>query len=301
MTYARTGSVCGAVTLCAALLAGCTDGGGTSPGTTRAATPSDARSGGGAKAGASTGTAGGALPVASPTEQADPAKQPRTVREAREFVRKMIADPQLLGMGAVRATPYESDPSTWAVLGHDCVWRREALPKDVLATLTRYFEIPASGTKGSVRMSATVTVHRTALDAAWEQAGMLEEAVGCPEQTLRPGERLTGLDSTAVAWGENGNTTSDDSLSEVGKCVSDTQGGPYAYSWTQSTFGSVVVGASVCEGQGRDTSEISLAARMLVRVQAEIAVPVAAASGSPEPEPGPSSGTPDPGDAKGDK
>ncbi|WP_228031904.1 hypothetical protein, partial [Streptomyces phyllanthi] len=225
---------------------------------------------------------------------------PRTVGEARAFVREVIADQELVGAGAVRATPYESDPSSWAVLGEDCVWQRQGLPDDVLATLTRHFEVSSSsgkGRKGSVRLSATVTVHRTALDAAWEQAGMLEEAAGCPEQTLQPGERLTELASTAVAWGESGNVTSDDSLAESGKCVSDTRGGPYDYSWTQSTFGSVVVAASVCGDQGSTTSEVDVAAMMLVRVQGAIASPTG--SGSASPEPAPTSQSPDAGDAKG--
>jgi hypothetical protein len=233
----------------------------------------------------------------SPSEQADPAKQPRSVEEARAFLREVIADPELVGAGAVRATPYESDPSSWAALGKDCVWRRQALPDDVLATLTRHFEVPSGSGKASVRLSATITVHRTALDAAWEQARMLEEAAGCPEQTLRAGERLTDLFSTAVAWGESGNVTSDDSLSESGMCVSDTKGGPYPYSWTQSTFGSVVVAVSVCGGQEGTTKEVNVAATMLVRVQNAIGGPTG--SGSDSPEPAPSSQSPSAKDAKG--
>ncbi|MGW3729305.1 hypothetical protein ACWDPP_30115, partial [Streptomyces sp. NPDC000851] len=117
MTYARARLVCGTVTMCAALLAGCT-GGGSGPGgeTRRASTPGDGRSTGGGETGAAADASGGvgALPAVSPTEQADPAKQPRTVEEARAFVRQVIADPELVGSGAVRATPYESDPSSWA-------------------------------------------------------------------------------------------------------------------------------------------------------------------------------------------
>ncbi|MFF6783760.1 hypothetical protein [Streptomyces sp. NPDC012510] len=253
----------------------------------RASTPGDGRSTGGRETGATADASGGdgALPAVSPTEQADPAKQPRTVEEARAFVREVIADPELVGAGAVRATPYESDPSSWAALGENCVWQRQALPDDVLATLTRHFTVPSGSGKGSVRLSATVTVHRTALDAAWEQAGMLEEAAGCPEQTLQQGERLTDLASTAVAWGENGNVTSDDSLSETGRCVSDTRGGPYHYSWTQSTFGSVVVSASVCGGQKSTAKEVEVAAMMLVRVQDAIGGPTGSGSASPEPAP----------------
>ncbi|MGW1712491.1 hypothetical protein [Streptomyces sp. NPDC002156] len=294
--YARARLVCGAVMTCATLLAGCTDGGGGPGGeTTRGASPDAARSDGDTDA----VTGADALPAASPTERADPAKQPHSAAEAWAFVRKVIADPELVGSGAAPGTPYESDPNTWAVLGENCAWQREGLPEDVLATLTRHFEVPASGAEGAVRMSTTVTVHRTALDAAWEQAGMLEEGVGCPEQTLRAGERLTDLSSVAVAWGESGNTSSDDSLSESGACVSDTRGGPYPYSWTQSVFGPVVISASSCGGQEGTSPELDVAVRTLLRVQDAIGSPTGAGSASPDPAT--PSGTPSDSPTVGDK
>lgn len=294
--HTRARLVCGAVMTCATLLAGCTDGGGGPGGeTTRGASPDAARSEGDTDA----VTGADALPAASPTERADPAKQPHSAAEAWAFVRKVIADPELVGSGAAAGTPYESDPNTWAVLGENCAWQREGLPEDVLATLTRHFEVPASGAEGAVRMSTTVTVHRTALDAAWEQAGMLEEGVGCPEQTLRAGERLTDLSSVAVAWGESGNTSSDDSLSESGACVSDTRGGPYPYSWTQSVFGPVVISASSCGGQEGTSSELDVAVRMLLRVQDAIGSPTGAGSASPDPAT--SSGSPTDSPTVGDK
>ncbi|GGJ58375.1 hypothetical protein GCM10012282_64660 [Streptomyces lacrimifluminis] len=294
--------VCGVVLTCATLLAGCTDGGGGPGGeTTRRSSPDATRSAGDAETGSSAGTrtdtdsdevtGAGALPAASPTEQADPAKQPHTAAEARAFVRKMIADPELAGSGAVPATPYESDPNTWAVLGESCAWQRQGLPEDVLATLTRHFDLPASGAEEPVRLSATVTVHRTALDAAWEQAGMLEEAVRCPDQTLRAGERLTGLTSVAVAWGESGNSSSDDSLSEYGTCVSDTRGVSSPYSWTQSVFGAVVIAVSTCGGQEGATNELDVAVRMLLRVQEATGSPTGAGSASPDPGPAASPGS----------
>ncbi|WP_240662591.1 hypothetical protein [Streptomyces sp. WAC 06738] len=195
-------------------------------------------------------TAGGdTAPTRAPRPEADPEKVPRTAAQARRLVQDVLAEPEHFGPGTVKATPYESDPARWTVLAEDCAWRTEGLPEDVLATRTRYFEIPAAGGKGAMEVSATVTVHRTTLDAAWEQARMLEEAVGCPEQTLRAGERLTGLTSLALAYGEGANETSDDALSERGECVSDSRGRPYPYTWDQSTFGPVVVGVSVCAGE----------------------------------------------------
>lgn len=299
MTYARTRLLCGTVTMCAVLLAGCTAGRSGPGGESRqASAPGDGRNTGGGETGAA-GASGdaGALPGASPTEQADPAKQPRTVREARAFVRKVIADPELIGAGAVRAAPYESDPRRWSVLGEDCVWRRQALPDDVLATLTRHFEVPSNSGKAPVRLSATVTVHRTALDAAWEQAGMLEEAAGCPEQTLGAGERLTDLVSTALGWWGEGGNTDDDTLTESGRCVSDTRGGPSPYAWTQVTFGSVVVAASVCGRPESTTSDANVVSTMLARVQKAIASPTG--SGAASRESAPSSPSPGARAAKG--
>ncbi|MGW3288601.1 hypothetical protein ACWDR3_28575 [Streptomyces sp. NPDC001002] len=201
----------------------------------------------------------------------------------------MIAGPELFGRQAVRATPYESDPSRWAVLGDGCAWRLADLPAGVLATLTRHFEVPADGAKGPVRLSATVTVHRTALEAAWEQAGMLEESLGCTEELLRPGERLTQLSSTAFARGEGLNGYSDEFLEETGLCVSDSRGGPYPYLWDQATLGSVVVSTSVCGGRGRAPDELSALVqsalpKMLVRAKSELGGLDGAGSASPEPD-----------------
>lgn len=119
---------------CATLLAGCTDGG-NGPGgeTSRESSPDAARSEGDAERGATdTDAVTGALPAASPTEQADPAEQPHTAADAWAFVRKVIVDPETVGSGVAPGAPYESDPNTWAVLGEDCVWQREGLQREVL-------------------------------------------------------------------------------------------------------------------------------------------------------------------------
>lgn len=216
-------------------------------------------------------------PAPSETPKPDPERVPRTAAQARQLIEDIIVGPKQFGPEAVRATPYESDPARWTVLGENCAWHTVGLPDDVLATRTRYLEVPAADGKGSIRLSATVTVHRTTLDAAWEQARMLEEAVGCPEQTLRVGERLTGLTSIALARGEGANDTSDDSLSEDGECVSDTRGGPYPYSWDQATFGPVVVSVSACGGEKRSAEEVGgmtvePLVRMMIEAEDEIAV-----------------------------
>ncbi|MFE6284752.1 hypothetical protein [Streptomyces sp. NPDC057877] len=281
MEHARVLSVCCALVVGGVLAGGCTNdpGAGKGAGNTKAASGASQSAEPGGEAEPEPGGETEPEPVTSPTIQADPDKQPGTEAEARALIRRVIGGPELFGSQAERGTPYESDPSRWAVLGEDCVWQREVLPDDVLATLTRHYVIPAGGGKGTVRMSATVTVHRTALDAAWEQAGMLEEALGCQEQTLRQGERLVELTSSAHAAGEGGNNHSDDLLIESGQCVSDTHGGPYPYDWQQAQQGSVVISTSVCGGRGRDEAELSDMAggalpTMMVRLQDEIGRPV---------------------------
>ncbi|MBK3572413.1 hypothetical protein JHN63_00955 [Streptomyces sp. MBT65] len=274
MAYARAVRVGGVAAACGALVLGCTGGGGgsASPPTTSGASRS------------STATAD-SRSAASATPETDPGKEPKTAAQARALIERVISGPELFGTGVTRATPYESDPAQWAVLGDDCLWRLEPLPGDALATLTRHFQVPAAGAKGAVRLSATVTVHRTALDASWEQARMLEEDLDCTEQTQRPGERLTGLQSLSFARGEGGNTSGDDLLLETGQCVSDTHGGPYPYWWQQAVLGSVVAGTSVCGGRGRSQEELnSLVAevlpRMLLRAQEEIGSTAGGASPS---------------------
>lgn len=66
--------------------------------------------------------------------------------------RRVAAMPQDWGPEYVRASPFESDPGTWAQLDDACVWRRAALPQGVLASLFRYSELPVSGGRGPVRM-----------------------------------------------------------------------------------------------------------------------------------------------------
>jgi hypothetical protein len=218
------------------------------------------------------------VPAPAPTVEADPAKTPRTRDAATKLIREVIAGPELFGAEVGRATPYESDPDTWSVLGESCAWRREPLPARVLATLTRHFVRPAAEGKGPVRMTATVTVHPATADAAWEQAGMLEEALTCSEQNLGGGRKLSGLLSMASAWGEGGNNYAEDSLLELGTCTSAADGGPYPYIWQQATFGPVVVSVSACAGQGWDMQGLMKAVqgpapRMLLRAEERIGRP----------------------------
>ncbi|MFJ8794077.1 hypothetical protein [Streptomyces sp. NPDC102462] len=265
-----------AAVVCGLLLAGCTESG--EPSATGRPSASRAAEGGAAPSGSATASAEG------PTQRADPAKLPATPGAARALIRRVIADEGTVGDGARRGTPYESDPGTWAVLGEDCAWRRAALRGDVLANLRRNFEVPGADGAAGLRLSAEVTVHRTTLDAAWEQARMQEEAIQCPEQTLGAGERLTDLTSSTYAWGEGNNTYSDDSLIESGRCVGETRGGPRPYWWIQATFGPVVVSASLCGGteRARDAS-VDLVQTYFTRMLRNVKDAIARPAGAPAP------------------
>lgn len=205
----------------------------------------------------------------------DPARLPKTRAQAVRLARAVTAEPVKWGPGFVKRDPYETDPGDWPVLDANCVWQRDSLPPTVLATLTRYSELPAQDGKGPIRVSAVVTVHRTVTDAGWEMAGMLEEALRCPDQQLRQGERITGLLSQGAAFGLMGNLTSEDSLSEGGQYYSDELGGPHYYYWTQSRLGQVTVAVAGRGAKGRTEAEVSTAmsqaiTQMLSDVETEL-------------------------------
>ncbi|WBB63111.1 hypothetical protein O7599_11525 [Streptomyces sp. WMMC500] len=219
----------------------------------------------------SSGTKGGASPAPTSALDADPAKAPRDRAAARALAGEVIADPAQFGPEAVRATPYESDPGRRPVLGDDCVWRQEPLPDGVLATLSRHFEVPPAAGKDTARLLAVVTVHRTAEEADWENAGMLEEMLRCPEQQLGAGERLKDLISSASYYGDSANLYADDVLRESG----DYRGAGAAatpYAWMQMRLGQVTVSVSVRAGRGYDMAEAQdigreAGIRMLQRVE----------------------------------
>lgn len=225
-----------------------------------------------------TGTATDA-PAAEPTAldfTPDPARAPTTRADAVRLAEKVAAGPELWGAGYVRSAP-DSDPGSWPVLDDDCVWQREPVPDDVLASVTRYSELPAADGTGPVRVAVTVTVHRDADGADWEQASTLEEALRCPDQLLRAGERISGLKSLGTAFGRNGNGYAEDSLFEYGEYRSDTLGGPYAYVWTQGRIGQVTVAATGRGSRGHEYAELSQTmaetqSSMLVRLEDELEV-----------------------------
>ncbi|GEC02361.1 hypothetical protein SSP24_00160 [Streptomyces spinoverrucosus] len=186
----------------------------------------------------------------------DPAELPTTRAQAAALIRKVNPEPSAFGPAAVRRTPYESDPRRWPVLGDDCVWQQQPLPKDVLATLTRSYEIPASGGKGPLRLSAVVTVHRTPEQADWENAEVLEEMMRCPTQQLRSAELITSLNDVPSAFGDSGNGYADDALTELGKYTSAEAGGPHPYIWEQTRIGQFTLAVSAKGAKGWSRAEL---------------------------------------------
>ncbi|MEV7110118.1 hypothetical protein [Streptomyces anulatus] len=217
----------------------------------------------------------GAAPSAEQSLVPDPARLPKTRAEARDFIDRVIAGPDSFGPGVVKRSPYESDPATWPVLGEDCVWQQQKPAYSVLATLTRSFELPAEPGKGPVRLGAVVTVHRTREDAAWEMAESIEESMRCPTQQLREGELIGSMVAAALLGGEATQTTSEDSLSEMGQYQSSELGGPHHYAWQQAQTLQFTVAVTGKGAKGRTEREIDdlvvqAQAAMLVRLQSAV-------------------------------
>ncbi|MFF0446414.1 hypothetical protein ACFYT4_08365 [Streptomyces sp. NPDC004609] len=221
--------------------------------------PSAPRGGTVSPGGPGTGPAGSPAPSASPGGLAftpDPARLPRTEADARKLAEAVVAGPELWGPGYVKRTPYLSGPGHWPVLGEDCVWQGGTRPPGVLYSVTAYSELPALGGKGPVRVAATVTVHRDDRAADWEMAQTLEEALRCPDQQLRGGERISGLLSLGTAYGK-GNFTAHDAVAESGKYHNDAFGADYIYDWYQSRLGQVTVAAVTKGAEGHTPDEIN--------------------------------------------
>lgn len=269
----RLWRACCAVLVGGLAVTGCTDGGKPEGkgGTTTAAPPTRTPT---------------TAPAPTPTGldfTPDPERAPKTEAEARRLALAVAAGPDAWGPGYVKRTPYLSDPDYWPVLGANCSWETGSRPADVLASVTAYSEIPATGGKGVLRVAATVTVHRTESDADWEMASTLEEVLRCPDQRLRDGERITGLMSLGNPFGVGGNATAHDALREGGSYLNDAVKGKQFYSWYQSRIGQVTV-ATVVKGApgytelsdgaaiGTSQAQVQALVTMLERVQDELEV-----------------------------
>ncbi|WP_329621765.1 hypothetical protein OG357_15925 [Streptomyces sp. NBC_01255] len=213
----------------------------------------------------------------------DPKRAPKTEADARRIALAVVGGPDAWGPEYVKRTPHLSDPDYWPVLGANCSWETGTRPSTVLSSVTAYSEVPADGARGTLRVAATVTVHRTEADADWEMAGTLEEALRCPDQKLRDGERISGLISLGNPFGVGGNFTADDSLGERGIYLNDAVKGDQFYGWYQSRIGQVTVATVVKGAPGyseQDTAttvgtipaQVQALVTMLERAQDELEV-----------------------------
>ncbi|MFF7467783.1 hypothetical protein [Streptomyces sp. NPDC008092] len=235
----------------ALLLAGCTNGG---HGDDRA-TPKDTA---GTTAGGSPSASGGAS--ASPSASSEPytlaeAVAPKTRAEAVAFVRELTVQPDYFGTGYRRRDPYELGPTSWAVLGEDCLWRREALPSTVLASLTRMFVRPGTDGKGAVYVSLTVTVHVSTRQARRDMASSLNEPLRCPQERLNATDTVQDMASRGDPFGEQRNATTDDDLTEFGEYVVDGDAKPRGFDWYKHRLGPVTVAATVRHAAGESEQE----------------------------------------------
>lgn len=267
----RAGAVVAAGAL---LMAGCSSGGGGGDGKPPRGTPG------------ATGTAtppGTAAPAPRATPTAldftpDPKRVPKNAAEARRLALAIVAGPESWGPDYVKRSPYLSDPGSWPVLDANCEWEVEPLPGSVLASVTAYSEIPAAGGKGPLRVAATVTVHRTETDADWEMAETLEEALRCPDQQLREGERITNLGSLGLPYGVGGNAHATDSLVESGSYLNDAFKGPQPYSWYETRIGQVTVATNVKGAPGHTEDVTSIQTQAQVTMEARLKAQMGAKS-----------------------
>jgi len=226
------------------LLAGCSSGSSDAP-----------KAEGTPKKGSGTSPSASAPPVNEPYTLAED-RAPRTRAEAVAFVRELTVRPDYFGTGYRKRDPFESDPAQWAVLGDDCLWRREALPDTVLASLTRMYELPAKDGKGAVYVSLTVTVHQDVVSARRDMAGSLEEALRCPAQQLNATDLVSGLYSRVDAFADGRSVISDDDLTESGDWAAGG-GKAHPFDWYKFRLGPVTLAATARHGSGRSEAEDS--------------------------------------------
>ncbi|MEV6616504.1 hypothetical protein AB0N31_22085 [Streptomyces sp. NPDC051051] len=227
---------------------------------------------GAASAAASPSSSGGDTTSLTPFE-ADPARVPRTKRQAEALAEAVALEPEAWGAGFRAQRPAASAPGTVAVLDERCRWERRALPGDVLASRSRYSELPGTAGKGEIKVTAAVTVHATVRDADEQLAVTLEEPLRCREQQVRTDERISGLMSAAIPYGQGDNTYADDQVVEIGSYV--TGGNEQPYRWYVTRLGTVTLAVSVKGAAGYSNAELNqyashATAAMLDRVKFEL-------------------------------
>ncbi|MDX3801517.1 hypothetical protein [Streptomyces sp. AK04-3B] len=222
---------------------------------------------------ASAASTGGGTAAALTPFEADPAEVPRTRRQAERLAQAVALQPQAWGAGFRAQQPAASTPRTVAVLDTQCRWQRRPLPKTVLASLSRYSELPGAGGKGTLKVTAAITVHATVRDADQQLSTTLEEPLRCPVQQVRTDEQISGLLSTASAYGQGSNTYADDQVVEIGSYV--TGASAQTYRWFVTRLGTVTVAVSVMGATGYKPDELVQYASqgtntMLSRVESEL-------------------------------
>lgn len=238
----------------AVLLGGC-GAGATEP----AATPARKASGSPTPSASVSGKASVAGGKPSPTPsvtlfEADPDRVPRSKRQGAALAEKIAMKPRDWGTG-FRAQPLaQSAEGTIAVLDEDCRWQRRPQPDGVLSALSLYSELPGSGKRGTIKVTATVTVHSTVLGADDHLSEMLEEALRCPEQQVRADEKIAELMSVGTPRGLRGNNYADDSIVETGVYL--TGGGKALYRWMVTRLGPVTVTVSFKGAEGYTVDDL---------------------------------------------
>ncbi|BBC31270.1 hypothetical protein SGFS_025640 [Streptomyces graminofaciens] len=238
----------------ALLLCGC------SAGATEKAAESGAKASGSPTPSASASgkvSAEGAEPSATPSAtpfEADPDRVPRSRKQGATLASAVVMRPQDWGSGFEAQPLARSAENTIAVLDEECRWQRRPLPKDVLASLSLYSELPGTGKRGTVKVTAAVTVHATVLGADDELSGTVEEALRCPEQQVRADERIAELNSMGTPFGLRGNNYADDSVYETGTYL--TGGDKAPYRWMVTRLGQVTVAVSLKAADGYTASEL---------------------------------------------
>ncbi|MER6558203.1 hypothetical protein ABT300_10660 [Streptomyces sp. NPDC001027] len=258
----------------AALLAGCGAGDdkAAEPGSSASAGSATPTASGSPSPTSSVSSTGGGTATPTPFET-DPAAVPRTARQAEALVQTVTLQPSAWGSNFRAQQPAASTPGTVAVLDAQCRWQRRPLPKTVLASLSRYSELPAAGGRGTVKVSAVVTVHATVRDADQQLAATLEEPLRCQVQQVRTDERITGLASAASPFGQGGNTYADDQVVEIGSYLTGTT--VQTYRWYVYRLSTVTMAVSVMGATGYRPDELEQTAlpallKMLNGVKAEL-------------------------------
>ncbi|MFG2571706.1 hypothetical protein [Streptomyces sp. NPDC048481] len=195
---------------------------------------------------------------------------PRTRPRADALAQAVVLRPQDWGPGFRAQRPAASAPGTVAVLDAQCSWQRRPLPDSVLASSSRYGELPGTGGRGTVKVTSSVTVHATVGAADEQLATTLEDALRCREQQVRTDERISQLASVASPYGQGGNTYADDSVVEIGSYLTGNSAQPYH--WNVARLGSVTVAVSVMGAKGYKDDELTSFAsyalsKMLSRIE----------------------------------